>query len=446
MRMVVSIHSVRSHTLVNHTLANIVLLLFFLLWPVLSVADEIEQSITLSLSEDTELPITRFPASGRELLIWIPSVAIPTDDIHEISIALQQTGIEIWYADFFTAYFLSKVPSSAYKIPGKDIKTLLSFAMQQNPGKTVFMLGSSRTVIPIFQGMQLWQHDPGPGRFGGVILNSPFFFQETPDPGRDAQLFPIVSRTNLPIYILQPVLSPRAWQLRSVLPVLENSGSDVFVHALKNVRGRFHFRPDATAIERQTTQQLPRLMRQAFKLLNAVNNKARIPLPVTVQQTEIAEGKKDRKLTRYRGDSTPPTLKLKNLDGQWVDLASLKGNVVLVNFWTTWCPPCVHEMPSMQRLSNHMHNKPFYLLGVNMAEDRNTINTFLRNKVNISFPILLDSDGKTLLDWKVNAFPTSFIIDKHGKIRYALFGSIEWDTPEVINTIQRLLDEPVPFN
>ena len=76
-----------------------------------------------------------------------------------------------------------------------------------------------------------------------------------------------------------------------------------------------------------------------------------------------------------------------------------------------------------------------------MAEDTATIHDFLQNRVNVNFPILLDRDGKALQDWQVFAFPSSYIIDKHGKIRYALFGSLLWDTPQVTEIIDKLLIE-----
>jgi thiol-disulfide isomerase/thioredoxin len=98
-------------------------------------------------------------------------------------------------------------------------------------------------------------------------------------------------------------------------------------------------------------------------------------------------------------------------------------------------------MPSMQRLADHFGKQPFTILGVNMAEEKQDVEAFLQNRVSVSFPIIMDKDGSALKNWKVFAFPTSYVLDKQGKIRYALFGGIEWDTPDTINKIQKLLDE-----
>jgi peroxiredoxin len=98
-------------------------------------------------------------------------------------------------------------------------------------------------------------------------------------------------------------------------------------------------------------------------------------------------------------------------------------------------------MPSMQRLQKMLGTDTFTILGVNMAEDVDTINNFISNKVNITFPILLDTDGSSLKRWQVFAFPTSYLIDKKGKIRFALFGSVEWDSNDKVEIIKKLINE-----
>jgi thiol-disulfide isomerase/thioredoxin len=155
----------------------------------------------------------------------------------------------------------------------------------------------------------------------------------------------------------------------------------------------------------------------------------------------VREGKKDRYLQPYQGVTEPPPLRLPAMDGTTIDLKQFNNQVVLVNFWATWCPPCVHEMPSMQRLSEKLTGDPFVILGVNIAEDQAIVENFLQTKINVDFPILMDNAGIALRQWNVMAFPTSFVIDKQGKIRYALFGSIDWDTAEIINKIETLIKE-----
>ncbi len=136
-------------------------------------------------------------------------------------------------------------------------------------------------------------------------------------------------------------------------------------------------------------------------------------------------------------------LALPSLDGGMVRLEQLRGRVVLVNFWAVWCPPCRKEMPSMARLATNMAGRPFTLLAVNAGEGPEEIRAFLK-QVPVNFPILLDAEGANLKAWQVFAFPTSYVVDKQGRVRLGLFGSIEWDTPETMAKLETLLDEAGP--
>jgi len=135
-----------------------------------------------------------------------------------------------------------------------------------------------------------------------------------------------------------------------------------------------------------------------------------------------------------------PALALPTLDQKRIDLKQLRGQVVLVNFWAVWCPPCRKEMPSMNRLMAKMAGKPFNILGVNEGESPDEIHAFLK-QVPVNFPILLDAEGAYLKSWKVFAFPTSYVVDKQGRLRLGLFGSIEWDSPEAVAQLEKLLAE-----
>ena len=85
-----------------------------------------------------------------------------------------------------------------------------------------------------------------------------------------------------------------------------------------------------------------------------------------------------------------------------------------------------------------MKGKPFKVLAVNIGETREDIRLFLE-KIPINFDVLLDSNGNAVRDWKVYAYPSNYLIDREGKIRYAYRGALEWDAPEVVATIEGLL-------
>ena len=144
-----------------------------------------------------------------------------------------------------------------------------------------------------------------------------------------------------------------------------------------------------------------------------------------------------RELQQYKGGATPP-LVLKDLSGKTHDLKQYRGKVVLINFWATWCPPCRAEMPSMQRLKAKMAGKPFVILAVDMGETEGEVKAYIR-QIKTDFTVLLDKDGRALKAWKVFAFPTSYVVDAQGKIRYGLYGASEWDAADKVKKITQLL-------
>jgi thiol-disulfide isomerase/thioredoxin len=144
------------------------------------------------------------------------------------------------------------------------------------------------------------------------------------------------------------------------------------------------------------------------------------------------------KLKPWDGANPPPSIDLKTLDGQPFTLGQLRGKVVIVNFWATWCEPCVEEMPSMQKLRTHLAGQPFEIVAVNHQEGEARIRSFLK-KVPLEFTIVRDTDGAVTRAWKARIFPSSYVVDGEGKIRYVLAGSTDWESPDAMKQIQALL-------
>ncbi|MEW5966342.1 MAG: TlpA disulfide reductase family protein [Pseudomonadota bacterium] len=139
--------------------------------------------------------------------------------------------------------------------------------------------------------------------------------------------------------------------------------------------------------------------------------------------------------------ATPaPDLLAQDLAGATKTLADYRGKVVLLNFWASWCPPCLREMPSMERLRVKMTGRPLAVVALDSAETRAEVDAFLA-KMQVGFPILLDPDGSNTKRWKVFALPTTFLLDASGRIRYVLTGPTEWDEGEALTKIEALLAE-----
>ena len=144
-------------------------------------------------------------------------------------------------------------------------------------------------------------------------------------------------------------------------------------------------------------------------------------------------------LKAVQGRATPG-LAFSLASGQTLEMGALKGKVVLVNFWATWCPPCRREMPSMDRLDKMETGRPFTIVAVNVKEEDDLVERFL-DEMPLGFPVALDPEGKLAAAWKAFVYPTSYLVDKAGRIRYSLNGTLEWDEPEVVDLIERLMLE-----
>jgi peroxiredoxin len=142
-------------------------------------------------------------------------------------------------------------------------------------------------------------------------------------------------------------------------------------------------------------------------------------------------------LTDWKGPPAAPPIDLYTPDGAPFTLASLRGKVVLVNFWATWCEPCVTEMPSLQRVRDQFA-PGLEVLGVNYQEGPARIKTFVERS-GITFPIVCDTDGAVAKAWSARIFPASFLVDRTGRVKHVLVGGADWTGPKLLTTVRALL-------
>jgi thiol-disulfide isomerase/thioredoxin len=136
-----------------------------------------------------------------------------------------------------------------------------------------------------------------------------------------------------------------------------------------------------------------------------------------------------------------PAISLADPGGNTHTLSDYRGKVVLINFWASWCGPCVTEMPAMQRLQKALADKPFTILAINVRESRAKVWKFA-STLGLKFPLLLDQDGSVADAWRIDVYPTSFLVDPEGRLQYVAYGPREWDSPAMIDAIEKLIDGP----
>ncbi|MCW8964346.1 MAG: TlpA family protein disulfide reductase [Gammaproteobacteria bacterium] len=137
-----------------------------------------------------------------------------------------------------------------------------------------------------------------------------------------------------------------------------------------------------------------------------------------------------------------PALRLQDMDEEIVDINDMKGKIVIVNFWATWCPPCRREMASLERLYLSAADKNIVVLAVNVGEDIDTVFSFLGTvEPSPTFPIIMDKTSDSLKDWKVRGLPTTYVVDASGMVRYRAVGGREFDHPDLVKNITALHGE-----
>lgn len=134
-----------------------------------------------------------------------------------------------------------------------------------------------------------------------------------------------------------------------------------------------------------------------------------------------------------------PDFTLKELKGETIKLSGLRGKVLVVNFWSTGCPPCIAEMPTFERLAELMKGKPFQILTI--TSDPKEVLERAARQLGIKVPILLDPNGQVASSYAVYFTPMTFIIDMDGKVNQRLTGAANWADKTVVDYLNRLIAE-----
>jgi peroxiredoxin len=138
--------------------------------------------------------------------------------------------------------------------------------------------------------------------------------------------------------------------------------------------------------------------------------------------------------------SPAPDFTLQSNSGKAVNLSQYKGQVVMINFWATWCGPCRQEMPLLESIYKKYHKMGFTLLGVNVEPDSEPAQAWLK-QTPVSFPVLFDKQSKVSTLYKVSGMPSTVIVDRKGNVRVIHHGYKPGDENEYLNSIRMLVRE-----
>jgi peroxiredoxin len=128
------------------------------------------------------------------------------------------------------------------------------------------------------------------------------------------------------------------------------------------------------------------------------------------------------------------------LTGERTSLSGLRGRVVFLNFWATWCPPCRAEMPDMETVHQRLTSRGLEMLAVDSGEKDAAVAAFIKRS-GFTFPVALDTGGRVSAAYGISAIPTTYLIDRRGRIVSRVVGAFPWDTPAVIAALETLLNE-----
>jgi thiol-disulfide isomerase/thioredoxin len=303
-------------------------------------------------------------------------------------------------------------------------------------GKKIAIVGDSYAAANALLGAHRWQgRNQAEPYLVGAILFSPYAYAYIPPLGLPPEYLPIVTSSNIPLMIYQAQNNGNAGEFEELLQKLRFNDSPIYTRKMPGIMSLF-YTEEPTSAMKAAAVPIPLSIKQMLPVL-ARHGTPTSPLPI--KQTSAAKSGIDIYLKEFLGESRPTAFTLSDINGNTIVKDNFAGKVTLVNFWATWCPPCIEEIPSLNRLQQKMEGWPFELISINYAEDRTTVIRFME-QVKVEFPVLLDSQGATAKQWRVIGYPSTFVIDRHGQMRYGVNAAIEWDAPELIQKLKRLID------
>ena len=319
------------------------------------------EEMVAPVSDDVEITITRFPAQGEYLLIWLAPEYGFRKAHRALTDRLPAQNIEVWQADIIESLFLPQGNSSLKQLDGKYIADLIEYARELS-SKKIVIAGDSYAAMSALLGARHWQsRNLADSYLVGAILFSPYSYAYIPPLGLPPEYLPIVESTNIPLAIYQAQNSGNVGQFDQLLAKLRTNDSPIYTRMVPDVMSLF-YEEEPTLAMKSSAQPIPASIRQLLPLLA----RHQIPAqPVPLKKALMAKRGIDIYLKDFNGNSEPAAFTLPDIDGNTMLKTDFTDKVTVVNFWASWCPPCIEEIPSLNRLKQKMEGRPFELISIN---------------------------------------------------------------------------------
>lgn len=411
--------------------------LFFTVFSILLIFSHKAYSydeIIVPASNDIEIDVDRFKAKGDYLALWLAPEYGFRKQHRSFAKLLNKQNIEVWQSNLVESLFLTQNAVSLRQLDGSYVSDIIEYA-HKSTGKKVFLIGDSYASINVLIGAYKWQkRNNSSANLIGAILFSPYTYASLPQLGNEPEFMPVIAATNIPLMVYQAKNSGNINQFESLITKLQQHNNPVYRKFMPDIFSLFYENPPTGHMIKQM-QVLPQNIRNMLHIFE----KYKIPENTNSLANNVtAKSGKDIFLKEYTSSIKPASINLQDINEIQFIKNSYQNQVTVVNFWATWCPPCVEEIPSLNRLTKIMKDTPFQLISINYAEDKGTIVDFMK-RVNVEYPVLVDNNGLFAKQWNVVSYPSTFVIDLKGNIKYGVNSAIEWDSPDVIAKLKSLM-------
>ena len=384
--------------------------------------------VVVGSGEIVSIIVATNPGNSK-LFIHIPTKRGISSEFEKNLFKFADAGIDIWSLDLNSSYMLDGSDESYSGVDANDIADVIRSGMKAGYD-SVFIYSHSKSSRKAIEASYILESSMDYG-VDGHIMHAPNLWDLGVDGKPIYGDYSIVS--NLPIYVFFEKFSTKYPFSEDISNILSLGGSKVYVHRLPGITSGFMHRP--VKILSRKDIKLKNEFHSFYTMASDILLKTKKSDLVIVGNTEKAHetrsgvGKKVDPVTAL-------DFSLTDMGGDLIKLSDLRGKVLLVNFWASWCAPCIEEIPSMDRLES-ITNGGVEVLAVNIGEGADKILKF-KEDVPFDLHVLLDIDGRVAKDWGIYAYPSSYLINKDFKIVYSFIGAVDWEDPSITRIIDDL--------